>query len=47
MSANTDNHSPNRFRVLGTVANTPTFSDAFKCPVDNPLNQDAKCTVWK
>ncbi|XP_014469029.1 PREDICTED: endothelin-converting enzyme 1-like [Dinoponera quadriceps] len=46
-SANSDDHSPNKFRILGTVANTATFSDAFNCPDHSPLNRDSKCTLWK
>ncbi|EFN87345.1 Neprilysin-2 [Harpegnathos saltator] len=46
-SANKDDHSPNKFRILGTVANMETFSNAFNCPVDSLLNQSPKCTLWK
>ena len=28
----TDPHSPNRFRVDGTVYNVPEFAKAFNCP---------------
>ncbi|XP_014469001.1 PREDICTED: endothelin-converting enzyme 1-like [Dinoponera quadriceps] len=46
-SANSDDHSPNKFRILGTVANMATFSNVFNCPVHSPLNSDSKCTLWK
>ncbi|XP_014469030.1 PREDICTED: endothelin-converting enzyme 1-like [Dinoponera quadriceps] len=45
--ANIDEHSPNKYRVLGTVANMATFSDTFNCPVHSLLNPDSKCTLWK
>lgn len=46
-SANVDDHSPNKFRILGTVTNMATFSDAFNCPANSPLNPNTKCTLWK
>ncbi|XP_069466456.1 endothelin-converting enzyme 1 isoform X4 [Ambystoma mexicanum] len=42
----TDPHSPSRFRVIGTVSNSPEFSDHFKCPVGSPMNPVDKCEVW-
>ena len=37
----TDPHSPGRFRVIGTLADTPAFAEAFRCKTDGPT-----CTVW-
>ena len=37
----TDPHSPGRFRVTGTLADTPAFAEAFGCKTDGPT-----CTVW-
>ncbi|XP_032676213.1 endothelin-converting enzyme homolog isoform X2 [Odontomachus brunneus] len=45
--ANTDDHSPNKFRILGTVANMEAFSNVFNCPVNSLLNRESKCTLWK
>uniref|UniRef100_A0A8C4WR77 Peptidase M13 C-terminal domain-containing protein n=1 Tax=Eptatretus burgeri TaxID=7764 RepID=A0A8C4WR77_EPTBU len=39
-------HSPARFRVLGTLSNSPEFSQHFHCPLDSPMNPSRKCTLW-
>ncbi|CAH1248351.1 MME [Branchiostoma lanceolatum] len=39
-------HSPGRFRVIGTLSNTPGFSEAYKCPVGSKMNPVKKCAVW-
>ncbi|XP_078584579.1 neprilysin-like [Branchiostoma floridae x Branchiostoma japonicum] len=39
-------HSPGRFRVIGTLSNTPGFSEAYKCPVGSKMNPRNKCAVW-
>ncbi|KAK3730118.1 hypothetical protein QZH41_013745 [Actinostola sp. cb2023] len=41
-----DPHSPNKFRVLGTLSNLKEFSDAFKCPVGSKMNPKDKCVIW-
>ncbi|KAK3741156.1 hypothetical protein QZH41_011819, partial [Actinostola sp. cb2023] len=42
----TDNHSPGRYRVIGSLSNFEKFSQAFQCPVNSPMNPSTKCAVW-
>ncbi|KAI0748278.1 Metalloprotease [Daedaleopsis nitida] len=44
----TDPHSPNRYRVEGTLSNIPEFAAAFKCSSKAKLNppQDKRCIFW-
>nr|CAB3240559.1 endothelin-converting enzyme 1 [Phallusia mammillata] len=42
----TNVHSPGKFRVVGTLANSPQFAEAFQCPVGSPMNPPQKCNVW-
>ncbi|KAL4254086.1 Peptidase M13 [Abortiporus biennis] len=43
-----DPHSPNRFRVDGTVSNIPEFAEAFKCSSKAKLNPpiEKRCVFW-
>lgn len=43
-----DPHSPNRWRVDGTVTNIPEFAKAFKCPGSAKLNprMEQRCLLW-
>ncbi|KAI0818519.1 metalloprotease [Irpex lacteus] len=43
-----DPHSPNRYRVEGTVYNTPEFAKAFKCSPKAKLNppNEKRCLFW-
>jgi len=44
--AMTDPHSPGRFRVNGTVQNTPEFQKAFACKAAQPMVSPNACRVW-
>lgn len=46
MLITTDVHSPNEFRVIGTISNMPAFSEDFKCKLGSPMNPFKKCEVW-
>jgi putative endopeptidase len=41
-------HSPARFRLLGTLANTPAFAQAFDCTPDSPMlrPEAERITIW-
>ncbi|KAK4879429.1 hypothetical protein RN001_007575 [Aquatica leii] len=41
-----DPHSPDMFRVIGTLSNSKDFSADFNCPFDSPMNPKVKCGVW-
>ncbi|XP_012554972.1 endothelin-converting enzyme homolog [Hydra vulgaris] len=40
------NHSPNKFRIIGSYSNLDEFSSAFKCPLGSTMNPLKKCRVW-
>jgi len=44
--AMTDPHSPGRFRVNGTLRNSPEFQKAFACKADAPMVSQNACRVW-
>ncbi len=44
--AQTDPHSPGRFRVNGTVSNMPEFQKAFACGATSPMVRNPACRVW-
>uniref|UniRef100_A0A8C4MX16 Neprilysin n=1 Tax=Equus asinus asinus TaxID=83772 RepID=A0A8C4MX16_EQUAS len=45
-SIKTDVHSPGSFRIIGTLQNSPEFSEAFHCPKNSYMNPEKKCRVW-
>jgi len=44
--AQTNPHSPGRYRVNGVVSNMPEFQKAFQCKADAPMVRKAPCRVW-
>ena len=41
-----DPHAPAKFRVVGTVVNSPDFSSAFGCESGAPMAPKDRCTIW-
>lgn len=41
-----DNHSLNKFRILGPLQNSPEFAQAFKCAPKSRMNPEKKCSLW-
>jgi endothelin-converting enzyme/putative endopeptidase len=46
LRAQTDPHSPGRYRVNGVVSNVPEFQQAFACPASAPMVRQKPCRVW-
>ncbi len=46
LHAQTDPHSPGRYRVNGVVSNMPEFQKAFNCPAKSPMVRENACRVW-
>jgi putative endopeptidase len=44
--AQTDPHSPGRYRVDGVVENMPEFQKAFACRAPQPMVRQPVCRVW-
>ncbi|XP_060098593.1 endothelin-converting enzyme 2 [Heteronotia binoei] len=42
----TDPHSPDKFRVIGTLSNSRDFVEHFRCPVGSLMNPGKHCEVW-
>ncbi|XP_055970366.1 neprilysin [Sorex fumeus] len=45
-SIKTDVHSPGNFRIIGTLQNSPEFSQAYNCHSRDYMNPTKKCRVW-
>ncbi|XP_001944441.2 neprilysin-2 [Acyrthosiphon pisum] len=39
-------HSPSRFRIIGSFSNIKDFSDDFMCPLGSNMNPANKCQLW-
>jgi len=46
LMAQTNPHSPGRYRVNGVVSNMPEFQKAFSCKPDAPMVRQKACRVW-
>ena len=46
LRAQTDPHSPARFRVNGPLSNLPEFAAAFSCGEGTPMRRANACYVW-
>jgi endothelin-converting enzyme/putative endopeptidase len=46
LRAQTDPHSPGRYRVNGVVSNMPEFQKAFNCAPKAPMVRENACRVW-
>jgi putative endopeptidase len=46
VSAITNPHSPNEYRVNGVVSNMPEFQSAFSCTLGQPMVREKACKVW-
>jgi putative endopeptidase len=46
LQAQTNPHSPGRYRVNGVVSNMPEFQQAFSCKADAPMARGSACRVW-
>jgi predicted metalloendopeptidase len=44
--AQTDPHSPGRYRVIGTVSNMEEFREAFSCQAGQPMVRADACRAW-
>jgi predicted metalloendopeptidase len=46
LQAQTNPHSPGRYRVNGVLSNMPEFQKAFACKPDAPMVSKNACRVW-
>lgn len=40
------NHTPHRFRIIGALSNSESFSRDFNCKVGSAMNPMEKCEIW-
>ena len=41
-----DIHQPGKYRIIGSVSNSPAFSSSFNCKKTDKMNPDKKCNIW-
>ena len=46
LHAQTNPHSPGKYRTNGVVSNMPEFAKAFSCPATAKMVQQPVCRVW-
>jgi endothelin-converting enzyme/putative endopeptidase len=46
LRAQTDSHSPGRYRVNGVVSNMPEFQKAYNCAPGSKMVRENACRVW-
>jgi len=46
LSVLTDEHAPDRTRVIGTLAQNPDFAEDFQCPVGSTMRPATQCHLW-
>jgi len=46
LSAQTNEHAPDEYRINGVVSNMPEFSKAFSCKPGQPMVRQPICRVW-
>ncbi|XP_075148762.1 neprilysin-4-like [Haematobia irritans] len=44
--SSTDEHVPEKFRVIGPLHNLEEFSREFQCPVGSPMNPKKRCIIY-
>ncbi|XP_054002612.1 neprilysin-4-like isoform X1 [Hylaeus anthracinus] len=43
---NNDEHSPAKYRIIGSLSNLAAFSQTYKCPRNSSMNPQNKCNPW-
>ena len=46
LHAQTNPHSPGKYRTNGVVSNMPEFQKAFACTQGQPMVRENACRVW-
>jgi predicted metalloendopeptidase len=46
MLVSVDPHSPPKFRINGSMSDTPEFAKAFRCKAGSKMRPQKACTVW-
>jgi predicted metalloendopeptidase len=46
MLASVDPHSPPKWRIDGTLADSPDFAKAFRCKLGTKMRPQKACVVW-